>query len=396
MLAVFRYNLGNAFPTGNPRDVNLKPATYLDSEAAWRAAAGLLSRQARIAVDVEANSLYAYRERLCLVQISTDDADYILDPLAGFDFPELGTLLADPAIEKVFHACEYDLLLLKREFNFDVVNLFDTMWAARILGYTKMGLAGLLDEYFGVTMAKKHQKANWGARPLTPEMLEYAQTDTHYLLPLRDIFAEKLEEAGRTREAREIFANACRARSEERLYDPDSFWRIKGARELRPRGQAILKALADFREEEAKRRDQPPFKVLPNHVLIECAAHAPGDLRSLAKVPGVSPKLVERYGDRLLRVIAKGKAAPVPKPPQRPRRTEPDVIARFDRLFQWRKELAQSRGVESDVILPKAALWAIAHANPSQLSDLDGIHGIGPQRRELYGAEILEKVGEET
>lgn len=375
--------------------MGLPPIKYLDTLAAWQHAAAELSREPRIAVDLEANSLYAYRERVCLIQISSETQDYILDPLAGFAFPELGVILADPAIEKVFHASEYDLLLLKREFDFTVTNLFDTMWAARILGYTHMGLAGFLEEHFGVVMSKKHQKANWGARPLTQDMLAYAQNDTHYLLRLRDIFAERIAEAGREREASEIFANACQTRATERAFDPDSFWKIKGVRELRPRAQAIMKVLVELREEEARRRDLPPFKVIPNHVLIECAASAPGDLRALAKLPTVTPKLVERYGDRILKAIAAGKADPIPKPPQRGKRTEPEVIARFDKLFQWRKELAQSRGVESDVILPKQTLWAIAHANPRQLEDLDDIHGIGPKRRELYGELILSKVAEE-
>lgn len=375
--------------------MGLPPVKYLDSLAAWQHAAAELSREPRIAVDLEANSLYAYRERVCLIQISTASQDYILDPLAGFEFPELGAILADPAIEKVFHASEYDLLLLKREFDFTVTNLFDTMWAARILGYTHMGLAGFLEEHFGVVMSKKHQKANWGARPLMQDMLEYAQNDTHYLLRLRDIFGGMIAEAGREREASEIFANACHTRAQERAYDPDSFWKIKGVRELRPRAQAIMKALVDFREEEARRRDLPPFKVLPNHLLLECAANAPADMRALTKLSTVSPKLAERYGERILKAVNAGKNAPIPAPPQRGKRTEPEVIARFDKLFQWRKELALSRGVESDVILPKQTLWAIAHANPRHLEDLDAIHGIGPQRRELYGELILSKVAEE-
>lgn len=374
--------------------MSLPPIKYLDNAPAWQHAARVLSRCPRIAVDLEANSLYAYRERVCLVQISSDTDDYILDPLAGFEFPELGVILADPAIEKVFHASEYDLLLLKREFDFEVHNLFDTMWAARILGYTHMGLAGFLEEHFGVVMSKKHQKANWGARPLTDDMLAYAQTDTHYLLELRDIFGARIEEAGRAHEAAEIFANASRARLQDRAFDPDGFWRIKGARELRPRALAILKTLVEMREEEAKRRDLPPFKVLPNHVLLECASQAPADYRSLCKLSSVSPKLAERYGEKLLRAIAAGRNAPPPKPPQRVRRTEPDVVARYDKLFQWRKELAVSRGVESDVILPRQTLWEIAHANPNNLEELSGIDSLGPQRLQLYGELILSRITE--
>lgn len=366
--------------------------TYLNTLAAWQRAVPLLSREPAIALDIEANSLFAYRERVCLIQISVPSGDFILDPLAGFEFPELGTLLRDPAIEKVFHACEYDLLLLRREYGFEVVNLFDTMWAARILGYTHMGLAGFLEEHFGVTMSKKLQKANWGARPLTPEMLEYAQTDTHYLLRLRDIFAERIEAAGRMHEAREIFANACHAKVKDREPDPDAFWRIKGSRDLRPRAQAILKSLAELREAEAKRRDLPPFKVLPNHLLLECAVQAPADIRALAKLPAMSPRLMERYGERMMRAINEGRQAPLPKPPARREKSDPEVVLRFEKLTQWRKELAQERGVESDVILPKQTLWEIANANPQCVDDLAGIKSLGPKRLQLYGELILTQI----
>jgi len=375
--------------------VSLPNVTYLNSADAWQRVVPVLSREPAIALDIEANSLYVYRERVCLIQISIPGADFILDPLAGFAFPELGTLMQDPAIEKVFHACEYDLLLLRREYGFEVVNLFDTMWAARILGYTHMGLAGFLEEHFGVTMSKKLQKANWGTRPLTQEMLEYAQTDTHYLLRLRDIFSERIEEAGRTHEAREIFANACHAKVKDREPDPDAFWRIKGSRDLRPRAQAILKALGELRESEAKRRDLPPFKVLPNHVLLDCAVHAPLDLRALANLPSLSPRILERYGDRLMRAINEGRTAPLPKPPMRAQKSDPDVLLRFEKLTQWRKELAQSRGVESDVILPKQTLWEIAHTNPHCVDDLAQIKSLGPQRLQLYGALIVEEITKE-
>lgn len=375
--------------------VSLPKVTYLNTAAAWQRAVPVLSREPAIALDIEANSLYAYRERVCLIQISIPSADYILDPLAGFEFPELGVLLRDPAIEKVFHACEYDLLLLRREFSFEVVNLFDTMWAARILGYTHMGLAGFLEEHFGVTMSKKLQKANWGARPLTQEMLEYAQTDTHYLLRLREIFAERIEAAGRTHEALEIFANACHAKVKDREPDPDAFWRVKGSRDLRPRAQAILKALAELRESEAKRRDLPPFKVLPNHILLDCAVQAPVDIQALAKLPTMSPRIMDRYGDRLMRAINEGRNAPLPKPPVRQQKSDPDVVLRFEKLTQWRKELAQARGVESDVILPKQTLWEIAKVNPRSVDELADVKSLGPKRLQLYGDLILTQITEE-
>src|SRR5690606_29531 len=131
--------------------------------------------------DTESNSLYAYRERVCLIQLSTRSRDYILDPLIIVDMSPLAPLLADPGVEKVFHAAEYDLICLHRDYGFIVNNLFDTMVAARICGYKAIGLGSLLSEFLGVELDKRHQRDDWGERPLPPDSLRYAQMDTHYL-----------------------------------------------------------------------------------------------------------------------------------------------------------------------------------------------------------------------
>ena len=155
-----------------------------------------LSREPRVAVDTESNSLYAYREQVCLIQFSVPGADYLVDPLAVENLTRLGPLFADGGMEKVFHAAEYDVVCLKRDFNFEFNNLFDTMVAARILGREEVGLGALLEHEFGVKLDKRFQRANWGERPLKGELLAYARLDTHYLLELRDRLYPKLMERG--------------------------------------------------------------------------------------------------------------------------------------------------------------------------------------------------------
>jgi ribonuclease D len=150
------------------------------------ALAARLSRERTLAVDTESNSLHAYRERLCLVQFSTTKEDAIVDPLAVPDLAPLAGVLGDPKIQKVFHAAEYDLIVLNRDHGYPVVNIFDTMIAARVLGRPKVGLGNLLEEEFAIKLEKRYQRADWGERPLKQEMLEYARLDTHYLIALRD------------------------------------------------------------------------------------------------------------------------------------------------------------------------------------------------------------------
>ena len=147
---------------------------------------GALAAHPVVAVDTESNSLHAYRERVCLIQFSTPAADYIVDPIRLPDLGPLAPLFANPDQQKVFHAAEYDLICLRRDYRFEFANIFDTMSAARTLGWPQVGLAAILDTHFGVTMNKKYQRADWKRRPLTPEQLDYARLDTHYLVALRD------------------------------------------------------------------------------------------------------------------------------------------------------------------------------------------------------------------
>lgn len=354
---------------------------------------GALRQTQRVAVDIEANSLYAYREKICLIQISTDSHDYIIDPLAGYSLDELGRLLADPVVEKVFHAADYDLSLLKGLHGWQVNNLFDTMWAGRILGFSQMGLAWFLETLYGITLSKKCQKADWASRPLSREKLEYARNDTHYLLRLRDDLAQQLRDAGVEEEAREIFADECHLEGTHRVFNPDDFWRLPGVRTMPPRAQAVLKALFVFRDKEAARRDVPPFKVFNNQILIALALYAAEQGESLPQgidsVPGVSARILERMKPQLLKTIKAGLRAPLPKYPVRQSNAAPGYWKRHESLMTWRKEMARERGVESDVILGRRAVEEIAQKGPNSLDELTAIKSLGPWRRKQYGDSIL-------
>ena len=213
-------------PARSRKKPTLPRFEHVRSKAAWQPCLQRLQREPRIAVDLEANSMYAYREQICLIQISIPDQDYIVDPLGDFDLAPFGALIEDAAVEKVFHAAEYDLMLMKREFGWQLRNLFDTQWAARILGVERVGLANVLDDVFDVSLDKRFQRANWCRRPLSEGQLAYAQADTHYLLRLREHFAAALQEAGRWTEAQEIFEEQQRVQLPDLSFDPDSFWTV--------------------------------------------------------------------------------------------------------------------------------------------------------------------------
>ncbi len=372
----------------------LPPYNLITSQADWQACLVRLYGQPRIAFDLEANSMYAYRERVCLIQMTIPGQDYIVDPTAGIDLSGLGDIIADPAIEKIFHAAEYDLILMKRQYGWELRNLFDTMWAARILGYEGYGLAGMLEQVFGVKLNKRFQKSDWCRRPLSPDQLAYARLDTHYLPQLRDHLAEELARDGRLEEAAEIFEAQTQINLGNNEFDPESFWSINGRKELSPQQLAVLRELNIFRDQEARRRDQPVFKVFSNRTLVELAQSLPRNTREMRQAHGMSAGQIKRYGAALLRIIEKGRQAPPPARPKRPKRPPERVTNRYEKLRQWRKNRAAERGVESDVILSRQAMWQIARQNPQSVEELARIEAVGEWHCREYGEEIVELLRE--
>ena len=343
-----------------------------------------------VAIDTESNSFHAYRECVCLIQFSTAGADYIVDPIRLPDLNPLASFFANPSQQKVFHAAEYDLMCLRRDYHFEFANIFDTMGAARTLGWPQVGLAAILDTHFGVKLNKKYQRSDWKRRPLKPEQLDYARLDTHYLVALRDRQLKALTESGHWPEAHEDFARLARLRgdSDHAAQTSTAFWLVKGARDLTPAQAAVLQSLFAYREEQALRMDRPPFKVIGEATLMELVRRAPTHTEDLQGLSGITPKQIHHHAHGVLHAIQEGLHAP-PQLPPRAHRDSDDVRDRYDRLHTWRKNRARARGVESDVILPRTVLWDLARRLPLTHSELAHITDFGPWRRETYGEEIL-------
>lgn len=352
------------------------------------------SAQAQVAaVDTESNSLYAYFHRICLIQVSLPDGDYIVDPLA-VDVTPLGALFANPRCQKIFHAAENDILGLQRDYGFAFANLFDTMLAARILGWPQVGLAAILTERFGVQVDKRMQRTNWGQRPLHDVQLTYAQLDTHYLLPLQALQVAELRRCGRWAEAQEGFQRLTTLRSVEKTFDPEGFWRLAGARSLAPTEQAVLRELYIFREQQAQRIDRPPFKLFSEQVLVALAARQPDSLAALRQVRGMTAHQVRQWGEGLLKAIARGQAAPPPAFPRRPvngnGRPDAATLARYEALRRWRAASAAARGVDPDIVLTNQALMALARLAPDSREALAASNLLGPAKLQEYGDSLLQ------
>ncbi len=371
---------------------SLAAAAYIDAERDLNQLVDSLRREPRIACDTESNSLHAYRGQTCLIQLSTPDTDVLIDPLRIADISALGAIFAGPKIEKVFHASEYDLICLKRDYNFDVHPVFDTMAAARVCGYTRIGLGNMLEDLLGVRHSKKHQTDDWAQRPLPASHRHYAQMDTHYLLPLRDILYGELQRAGRLEEAFEYFADVTDFEVKSQEFDPNGFWDLCRPKDLSPRQAAVLRELYILRDELAQNYDQPSHKLITNKALLKLATTWPRGRKGLFGVSGLPPWLARQDGDEILEAIAHGSKSLAP--PEPPHRTAiPQTISdRYSALHTWRKGVALSRGVESDVILSKRSMWTIARRKPASIDDLGGVPGLGPWRRATYGADLISVV----
>lgn len=367
---------------------NTAPAILVDDPSSLKDLADTLSRYPSISVDTESNSLYVYREQVCLIQISTHDHDYLIDTLAIKDLSPLAGIFANTSQEKIFHASEYDIICMKRDYGFEFVNLFDTMIAARILGEQSIGLASLLNSRLGVELNKKYQRANWGLRPLPKPMLDYASQDSHYLYPLRMILDNELHEKHLIDLAREDFLLACEVEAHSPNGNSCNFWKVAGAAPLNPQEAAILQELCDFREKEASRQNLPPFKIISNDTLVRLSQLHPTSVADLIGVKGLTIRVLERYGTGIFAAIYRGETA---SPLKRPRKAKPDeqYLNRLNALREWRKNKGLELKVESDVILPRDQVEMIASIYPKSMDDLKVIMKDIPYRSHHFGKEIM-------
>jgi len=324
----------------------LPPVTTIRKSSELAQLVDSLRNETLIALDTESNSLYAYQEQICLIQLSTRQQDFLIDPISIDDVSPLGDLTADPEIEIVFHAAEYDLIYLKRDYGFEIARIFDTMFGARILGMENFGLGSLLGEFFGVDVDKRFQRADWSKRPLSSEQQRYAQMDTHFLPKLRDIIAEQLAEQESLEEAIEIFDELTRTEAHSSEFDPDGYWRINGARKLSPQQMACLREIYLWREQAAEEEDLPPFKVMSNNQMLKAVREELRSIHDLHNARAMRPRIIRLYGRGLLDALKRGREADPPERPRRGPRIDPETLDRHDMLRQWRKERAQQRGVE--------------------------------------------------
>ena len=353
-----------------------------------------LAAEPLLGVDTEAAGYHRYLDQISLLQVSSRSENFLVDPLAIDDLSPLASVLADRGVEKVFHDADYDLRILDRDLSMTVAGLFDTQIAAAFLGERALGLGALVERFVGPALPKAYQRADWAERPLSEGMKDYAATDTAYLPQLRDRLREGLIERGRLEWAEEEFARREGTRWTESSDAAEAFLRIKGARDLTPRGLAILRELHAWREEVARERDQATFRVLQNQAMIDLSLRPVRSLRELGEVKGVGGGLVDRRGRDILAAIERGLSVPEDELPRFPvtRRwdRDPESEARADRLRAVRTERANELELDPGFLMSRAVLDEVARRNPGAKDELLEIPEIRRWQVEALGDALLQ------
>ena len=377
------------------------PATvrYLDTP---EAADGFLREVAgvrEVALDTEGASFHRFVDRIYLLQITTrphgadaPDVSAIVDPLSAGPLPGLRRLIEDPDVEIVFHDADYDLRLLHQDYGWQPTRLFDTRVAAQLLGIRAFGLSALLEREFGLTLDKKHQRADWSMRPLTADMLDYAAQDTRWLLALRDRLRAQLERLGRLAWAEEEFARVAQTRWEPE--DPgQAYLRVKGARDLTRRELALLRELVPWRDGVARELDRATFRVATNDVLMDVARRAPRTREELAAIKGVPRGSLDARGGEILDAVRRGLAVPDAELPRFPRSArwerDADFDARVARLRAVRDAVAQRLDLDPGVLCSRERLETIARRNPGSAEELTEATDLRRWQLELLGGAML-------
>lgn len=352
---------------------------YLDNEEATGNFLDDISGVREIAVDTEGASFHRFIDRIYLLQITTREQSAIIDPLPLAGLERLGSILEDQEVEVVFHDADYDLRLLHQDYGWNVNHIFDTRVASQLLGIKAFGLAALLEQFFGVKLDKKHQRADWSLRPLPPGMLDYAAQDTRYLLDLRDHLKARLEKLGRWEWAKEEFAR-LEGTKWESDDNSDAFLRIKGARDLTRRELALLRELVPWRDSVARDIDRATFRVMGNEVLLDIARTAPKTPKDLSGLKGMPRGILDRGATAILSAVQRGLEVADEHLPKFPRAAkwerEDDFDDRVSKLKSVRDAAATRLLLDPGVLCSRERLESIVRKRPGSVGDLEDVIGL--------------------
>ncbi|MEA3436669.1 MAG: HRDC domain-containing protein [Thermodesulfobacteriota bacterium] len=352
----------------------------------------LFKKEKAIAVDLEADSMYHFKEKVCLIQMATHDINVVIDPLKIHDLSPLKPLFENRSIKKIFHGADYDVRSLYRDFKININNLFDTQLACMFLGVSKTGLEAAVKKWFKVSLDKKYQRKDWSKRPLSGDMITYAAKDALYLLPLAEILEEKLKTLGRLSWVNEECRYLSKVRHASANHYP-LYLKFNGAGRLDSRSLAVLEALLQYRKKIAKKEDRPLFKILGNNSLMKLTTTKPCNLSLVGKTKALSPRQIRMHGDAVINIINNTLKVPGGSLPVYPRKKAsplpPQVPKRIKAIKAWRDTIANKMKIDPSLLFNKALLTAIALQNPKDKKSLETIKGMKNWQKNEFGESII-------
>jgi ribonuclease D len=370
--------------------------TFIESEDHLQQVCEDLNSREMIGVDLEADSMHCFKEKICLLQIATDQEAYLIDPFVVKNISSFIQVLENKDVIKIFHGSDFDVRSLDRDYKARINNLFDTEIACRFLGVKERGLAALLKGHFNINADKKFQKVDWSQRPLKQDMIEYSVMDVALLTELYTIISRQLEERGRSAWAKEEFELQAQVRYDFN-HELPLFCKFKGAGRLDNRSLAVLENLLQFRLTIAEKKDRPLFKVISNTDLMTMALEKPLTVEQMINIRALSSRQAEMYGPQCLQAVTEAVNLPHHELPAYPKtrrqKKDPAVIKRVNRLKKMRESLSASLGMEPGIVLNNAMISAIAVENPKEQAALLKIESIRKWQVEALGEPIMITLG---
>ena len=352
-----------------------------------------IAHSRRIAVDLEADSMYHFQEKVCLLQMATRRDTAVIDPLRIEDFSALKSIFNDARIQKIFHGADYDVRSLYRDFRIEIENLFDTQLACRFLGVEATSLEAVLQERFQIGLEKKYQRKDWSKRPLPMEMIRYAVDDVRYLLPLASMLETELTRRGRLAWVREECEYLSKVRPAENNGEP-LYLNFKGAGKLDSQSLGVLEGLLRLRRDIALKKDRPLFKIFSNRCMLKLAVTKPVTLKKLDASKILSAKQIQMYAKDVLDVIRAGLDLPKDALPEYPHRDRPPVPAavppRIKALKEWRIRKAKDLAVDPGLLINKVGLTALAVERPRDMKTLAAVPELKNWQINAFGSEIVK------
>jgi ribonuclease D len=367
--------------------------TFIESDADLVEACARICKHTIIGVDLEADSMHSFKEKICLIQVATKDEAFLVDPFTIDHFSPFVAVLENPEIIKVFHGADFDVRSLDREMGAQIENLFDTEIACRFLNVRERGLAALLKDHFDVYVDKKFQKQDWSKRPLKSDMVAYSVGDVAYLITLHSRLVDSLAAMDRLHWAKE----ECEAQALVRYEDnhaPPFFKKFKGAGKLDNRSLAVLENLLKVRMDMAEKKDVPMYKIMSNQSMLSMATTRPASVQEMVAKKMLSKRQAQMYGELCQKAIGAAMALPHRELPAYPRtvmpRKTPAVMDRIKALKKLREKKSVSLGMEPGFLFNNSTITDLALEKPATMTELAAMGALRNWQKDALGEAIVE------